>query len=175
MQEFKNKKLVIVGKGEIGTSLALKAQAFAMQVIFSERKNATHCREGFMPFDQAIQEANILSLHCILNDDTKVMINLEVLSKMKNNSFLINVGLGALINTDNLIKALEEHRIAGFTSDVLDQEPPAQNHPLLKLQHPNLIITAHIAWATEEAQQRLFSILESNINLNMQGTPQKIV
>ena len=175
MQELKHKKLVIVGKGEIGMALAEKAQAFGMKVIYSERSNASDCRAGFMPFEQAIQEADILSLHCVLNDQTRHMINAQVLAKMKPSSLLINVGRGDLVHTQDLINALDRGQIAGFACDVLDQEPPANNHPMLKLQHPNTIITAHIAWATDEAQQRLFSILESNINQNIQGVAQNLI
>ncbi len=175
MRELKSKNLVIVGKGEIGRSLAVKAQAFGMHVIFSERPNATSCRQGYMPFDQAIAQADVLSLHCTLNNETQHMINHAVLSKMKKDSILINVGRGGLIDNQDVVSALQHNLIAGFGADVLDQEPPSADHPLLKLNHPNIIITAHIAWATDEAQQRLFSIIESNINQNIQGNPQNLI
>lgn len=175
IRELKNKTLVILGKGEIGISLAEKALAFGMHVIFSERKNAQTCRDGYIPFDQAIQQADILSLHCELNDETRGMIDHAVLAQMKKNSILINVGRGGLINNQAVVEALENHQIAGFGADVLDQEPPPLNHPLIQIQHPNVMITAHIGWATDEAQQRLFDILESNINQNLQGIDQNLV
>ena len=65
--------------------------------------------------------------------------------------------------------------IAGFATDVLNQEPPPADHPLLHLQHPNVMITGHIAWATDEAQQLLFDILQDNINKNMTGIEQNLV
>lgn len=175
IRELKGKTLAILGKGEIGIALAQKAQAFGMNVIFSERKNAENCREGYVAFDQAIQQADILSLHCELNDETRGMIDQTVLKKMKKDSILINVGRGGLINNHDVIQALENHEISGFGADVLDQEPPAANHPLLKINHPNVMITAHIAWATDEAQERLFSILEDNINKNISGIEQNLV
>lgn len=175
MRELKDKNLVIVGKGEIGKALAQKAQAFGMNVLFSERVNATTCREGYITFQQAIEQADILSLHCELNDDTRGMINAQVLEKMKRNSILINVGRGGLVNNQDLVTALENNQIAGYGADVLDQEPPPANHPLLTLNHPNTIITAHIAWATDEAQERLFSILESNVNQNINGAAQNLI
>lgn len=175
IRELKGKTLTILGKGEIGIALAQKAQAFGMNVIFSERKNAKKCREGYVAFDQAIQQADILSLHCELNDETRDMIDQSVLKKMKKDSILINVGRGGLINNHDVIQALENHEISGFGADVLDQEPPAANHPLLKINHPNVMITAHIAWATDEAQERLFSILEDNINKNISGIEQNLV
>ncbi|WP_338560515.1 NAD(P)-dependent oxidoreductase [Acinetobacter sp. KS-LM10] len=175
IRELKNKTLTILGKGEIGQALADKARAFGMNVIFSERKNAEKCREGYVPFDQAIKQADVLSLHCELNDETRGMINATVLKQMKKDSILINVGRGGLINNHDVAHALENHQIAGFGADVLDQEPPTKDHLLLKTNHPNVMITAHIAWATNEAQERLFSILESNINQNILGHKQNLI
>lgn len=175
IRELKNKTLAILGKGEIGTALAEKAKAFGMNVIFSERKHATTCRKGYVPFEQAIQQADVFSLHCELNDETRGMINADVLNKMKQNSILVNVGRGGLINNIDVVHALKRGHLGGFGADVLDQEPPSKDHPLLNLKHPNVMITAHIAWATDEAQQRLFSILESNVNQNIQGSDQNLV
>lgn len=172
MRELKNKTLVIVGKGTIGLALAEKAVAFGMRVIFSERKNAEYCRDGYMPFHQAIMQADVLSLHCALNAETQHLIDLAVFQQMKSDSILINVGRGGLIDDADLVYALEHHLIAGFGSDVLNQEPPAADHPLLQIKHPNVLITGHIAWATDEAQQRLFDILEDNINQNIKGVAQ---
>ena len=177
MGELKNKTLTIIGKGEIGLSLARKAQAFGMKVIYSERKNAVQCREGYVPFEQAVQQADILSLHCELNAETQQMIDASVFKLMKDKSILINVGRGGLVHDADLNEAIESKKIAGFGADVLDQEPPTDDHPLLQLQrqHDNVLITGHIAWGTDEAQQRLFDILESNINQNIQGNPQNLV
>ncbi|AYA69591.1 D-2-hydroxyacid dehydrogenase [Acinetobacter sp. WCHA55] len=177
MGELKNKTLTIMGKGEIGLSLAQKAEAFGMKVIYSERKNAEQCRDGYVPFEQAVQQADILSLHCELNTDTQHMIDASVFKLMKDKSILINVGRGGLVHDADLIAAIESKKIAGFGADVLDQEPPAENHSLLQLQHQhdNVLITGHIAWGTDEAQQRLFDILQSNINQNMQGIEQNLV
>lgn len=175
IRELKGKTLVILGKGEIGAALAVKAQAFGMNVIFSERKNAADCREGYVAFDQAIEQADILSLHCALNNETREMIDQSVLKRMKKDSILINVGRGGLVNNQDILHALENHQLAGFGADVLDQEPPAKDHILLKTNHPNVMLTAHIAWATDEAQERLFSILEDNVNKNMLGQAQNLV
>ncbi|CAM4070472.1 NAD(P)-dependent oxidoreductase [Acinetobacter pragensis] len=175
IRELKGKTLVILGKGEIGAALAVKAQAFGMNVIFSERKNAADCREGYVSFDQAIEQADILSLHCALNNETREMIDQSILKRMKKDSILINVGRGGLVNNQDILHALENHQLAGFGADVLDQEPPAKDHILLKTNHPNVMLTAHIAWATDEAQERLFSILEDNVNKNMLGQAQNLV
>lgn len=177
IRELKNKTLAIIGKGEIGLSLAEKAQAFGMNVIFSERKNATECRDGYIPFTSAIQQADVVSLHCELNASTQNMIDADVLSQMKSNSILINVGRGGLVHEADLVQALENKTISAYGADVLSVEPPANDHPLIELQRKmsNVIITGHIAWATDEAQVRLFDILESNVNKNMQGIEANLV
>lgn len=177
IRELKNKTLAIIGKGEIGLSLAEKAQAFGMNVIFSERKNALECREGYVPFTTAIQQADIVSLHCELNTSTQNMIDASVLSQMKSDSILINVGRGGLVHEADLAQALKNKTISAYGADVLSVEPPANDHPLIELQRemPNMIITGHIAWATDEAQVRLFDILESNVNENMQGIETNLV
>ncbi|MHA3890597.1 NAD(P)-dependent oxidoreductase [Acinetobacter sp. GXMZU3951] len=177
MGELKNKTLTILGKGEIGVSLAQKAEAFGMKVIFSERKNARECREGYVPFELAVQQADILSLHCELNAETQHMLDESVIQLMKDKSILINVGRGGLVHDADLIQAIKSNKLAGFGTDVLHQEPPTDDHPLIQLQrsHDNVLITGHIAWGTDEAQQRLFDILERNINQNMQGHPQNLV
>ncbi|WP_120430846.1 NAD(P)-dependent oxidoreductase [Acinetobacter baylyi] len=177
MQELKNRTLVILGKGEIGRSLAQKASAFGMHVIFSERKNAPICRPGYVAFEDTIRQADILSLHCALNAQTQHLINTDTLAQLKPGSLLINVGRGELIDDISLIDAIKSGHLAGFATDTLDQEPPAIDHPLLQLQQdcPNVLITGHIAWATDEAQQRLFEILQDNINKNVQGIEQNLV
>lgn len=175
IRELNNKNLVILGKGEIGLSLAKKAKAFGMHVYFSERKNALTCRQGYIPFNQAIKIADVLSLHCELNNHTKGMIDLEVIQQMKSSSILINAGRGGLIDEYSLVHALKNNYIAGFGADVLSAEPPPTDHILLNFQHPNVMITPHIAWATDEAQGRLFDILQKNINSNIHGIAKNLI
>ncbi|WP_119690506.1 NAD(P)-dependent oxidoreductase [Acinetobacter soli] len=177
MRELKGKTLTIIGKGEIGLSLAQKAEAFGMHVLFSERKGATTCRQGYVSFEKAIQTADIVSLHCELNQQTHHLIDASVLKMMKPNSLLINVGRGGLVDANAIVAAIESGELAGYAADVLDQEPPPVDHPLLNLhkQHANVLITGHIAWGTDEAQQRLFLTIQDNINKNMQGIEQNLV
>lgn len=175
MRELKGKTLVILGKGTIGHSFAEKAKVFGMKVIFSEHRHALFCREGYMPFDEAIKQADVLSLHCVLNNETQEVIDSDVFKMMKPDSLLINVGRGALINEKDLAEAIQTNKIGGYGADVLSSEPPSEDNPLLQLEHPNVIITGHIAWATEEAQQRLFLILQDNINKNLQEVEQNLI
>lgn len=167
--DLEAKNLVIVGRGEIGQSLAKKARAFGMQVFFAERANQTTCRDGYIPFQTALQIADVLSLHCALSDDNRGLINHETLSLLKPSSFIINVSRGALINEQDLLIALRSGRIAGYGADAMTQEPPPKDHPLLNSGLHNVLLTPHIAWASEEAKQRMFKILIQNIELNLKG------
>lgn len=175
IREMSGRHLVIIGKGETGRALAMKAQAFGMKVSFCERKHAASCRPGYIPFEQAIALADILSLNCELNQDTHRLIDGPVLSRMRPGSFLVNVGRGGLIDEDDVVQALQEGRIGGFATDVLNQEPPVKNHPLLMLKNANVIVTAHIAWATQEARNRMFEVVNRNINAFVAGQPQNLI
>jgi len=175
IHELAGRHLVILGRGEIGRALAEKARAFGMKVSFSERKNASVCRAGYIPFDQAIAQADILSLNCTLNEDTMHLIDASVLSGMRLGSFLVNVGRGGLVNENDVLEALRAGRMAGFATDVLIEEPPVSTHPFLKSTNENLIVTAHIAWATQEARNRMFEVINRNINAFVAGEPQNLI
>ncbi|RSO58837.1 D-2-hydroxyacid dehydrogenase [Acinetobacter lactucae] len=165
--DLKDKILVIVGRGEIGQSLAAKAQAFGMKVFFSERPNQEGCREGYVTFHKALQIADVLSLHCSLNDENRHMLNQETFNLMKPSSFIINVSRGGLVNEHDLLIALQSGRIAGYGADAMTYEPPPKKHPLLNSGLHNVLLTPHIAWSSEEAKQHLFKILIQNIEFNL--------
>lgn len=165
--ELAGKTLGIVGYGTLGRSVAQLAKAFDMRVIISERFNAKTIRQGRVTFAEAVSQADILSLHCPQTTDTVNLINAEVLSSMKPSAMLINTARGALVNSTDLLSALKNKQIAYAVLDVLEQEPPPADHPLLLAlqaqELDNLKITAHIAWASSEAQQRLINLLSENI------------
>jgi glycerate dehydrogenase len=165
--ELAGKTLGIVGYGSLGQSVTKLAEAFGMQILISERINSSRIRPERVSFEQVIAQADILSLHCPQTSDTTNLINADVLAKMKPTAMLINTARGALVNSVDLLAALKNKQIAYAVLDVLEQEPPATDHPLLvALQENNinnLKITAHIAWASSEAQQRLIHLLADNI------------
>lgn len=169
IHELAGKTLGIVGYGSLGKAVATIAQAFAMNVIISERPKANVIRAGRDSFEQVITQADIISLHCPETADTKGLINTKVLSGMKKNAVLINTARGALIDEAALLNALKNQEIAYAILDVLSQEPPPSTHPLLNSGLANVKITAHIAWASIEAQQRLINLLSDNINAFTQG------
>ena len=175
MRDLNGKTLAIFGRGNIGKTLATYAQAFKMNVVFAEHKNAQSVRDGYVSFDEAIRSADVVSLNCPLTPQTANMISEAELQQMKPGAILINCGRGGLVDEAALVAALKYGQIGGAGFDVLTQEPPRDGNPLLKARLPNLIVTPHIAWASQEAANRLFDILLDNINRFVAGNPQNLV
>lgn len=175
MRDLNGKTLAIFGRGNIGKTLATYAQAFKMNVVFAEHKNAQNVRDGYVSFDEAIRSADVVSLNCPLTPQTANMIGEAELQQMKPGAILINCGRGGLVDEAALVAALKYGQIGGAGFDVLTQEPPRDGNPLLKARLPNLIVTPHIAWASQEAANRLFDILLDNINRFVAGNPQNLV
>lgn len=175
MRDLNGKTLAIFGRGNIGKTLATYAQAFKMNVVFAEHKNAQSIRDGYVSFDEAIRSADVVSLNCPLTPQTANMIGEAELQQMKPGAILINCGRGGLVDEAALVAALKYGQIGGAGFDVLTQEPPRDGNPLLKARLPNLIVTPHIAWASQEAANRLFDILLDNINRFVADNPQNLV
>ena len=175
MRDLNGKTLAIFGRGNIGKTLATYAQAFKMNVVFAEHKNAQSVRDDYVSFDEAIRSADVVSLNCPLTSQTANMIGEAELQQMKPGAILINCGRGGLVDEAALVAALKYGQIGGAGFDVLTQEPPRDGNPLLKARLPNLIVTPHIAWASQEAANRLFDILVDNINRFVAGNPQNLV
>ena len=175
MRDLNGKTLAIFGRGNIGKTLATYAQAFKMNVMFAEHKNAQSVRDDYVSFDEAIRSADVVSLNCPLTPQTANMIGEAELQQMKSGAILINCGRGGLVDEAALVAALKYGQIGGAGFDVLTQEPPRDGNPLLKARLPNLIVTPHIAWASQEAANRLFDILLDNINHFVAGNPQNLV
>ena len=175
MRDLNGKTLAIFGRGNIGKTLAAYAQAFKMNVVFAEHKHAQSVRDGYVSFDEAIRSADVVSLNCPLTPQTANMIGEAELQQMKPGAILINCGRGGLVDEAALVAALKYGQIGGAGFDVLTQEPPRDGNPLLKARLPNLIVTPHIAWASQEAANRLFDILLDTINRFVAGNPQNLV
>lgn len=175
IHDLNGKTLAIFGRGNIGQKLAQYAQAFNMNILFAEHKHATSIRTGYVPFEQALSQADVLSLHCPLTDKTRHMIGETELQMMKPQAVLINCGRGGLVDEFALIAALKYGTLGGAGFDVLSEEPPTNSNPLLKTRLPNLIVTPHIAWSSLEAQNKLFDILNNNICAFIAGKAQNVV
>ncbi len=173
--DLAGKTLGIIGKGEIGQALAQKALAFDMNVIFSEHKNALTCREGYVPFEHAISQADVLSVLCPLTADTLNLIDQTEIGLMKDGAIIINTSRGGLVNEAALAVALKSGKLGGAGVDVATVEPPAGDHPLLDQNLGNFILTPHTAWASEESIDRLVKQLQNNINAFVEGNPVNVV
>ena len=161
--ELAGKTLGIFGYGALGKKVASIALAFDMKVIISERPNTANIRQGRISFDDMLAQADIVSLHCPHTPETELLFSTDVFAKMQPHAVLINTARGAVIDNKALKKALNDKQIAAAILDVLDQEPPPHDHILLNSQPDNLFITGHIAWASQQAQQRLVNLIAENI------------
>ncbi len=166
----------IIGSGALGQATAQLAKALGMDVIFAERKGEEEPREGYLPFESVIQQADVLSLHCPLTDQTRNLISKEELDMMKPNALLINAGRGGLVDELALVDALKQRQIAGAGVDVFTQEPADIDNPLLaNMDLPNLLLTPHVAWGSDSAISQLAKILVTNIEAFVAGTVQNRV
>lgn len=172
--ELADKKMGIVGYGHIGQMVARIAMAFGMQVYVSSSKPQEALREVVkMDIDEIFRTCDVVSLHCPLTEDTYHLANEARINSMKKNAILLNTARGPLVDEDALAKALKEGKIFGAGLDVLSQEPPKADNPLINA--PNCIVTPHISWATFEARKRLVATAVSNVESYMAGTPQNLV
>lgn len=157
--------LGVFGKGCLGTEVGRLAQLLGMNVLYAEHKGASQIREGYTEFETVLKQADIVTLHCPLTDTTKNLINAETLALMKPTAYLINTGRGPLVDETALLDALENGKIAGAALDVLVKEPPEKDNPLIQAAKrlPNLLITPHIAWASDSAVTTLVNKVAQNI------------
>ena len=157
--------LGVFGKGCLGTEVGRLAQLLGMNVLYAEHKGASQIREGYTEFESVLKQADIVTLHCPLTDTTKNLINAETLALMKPTAYLINTGRGPLVDETALLEALENGKIAGAALDVLVKEPPEKDNPLIQAAKrlPNLLITPHIAWASDSAVTTLVNKIAQNI------------
>ncbi|WP_394179200.1 D-2-hydroxyacid dehydrogenase [Marinomonas posidonica] len=165
IKDLSGSKIAIIGSGQLGTQVSILAKAFGMQVMFVERKNRADIRDGYVSFDQAIQDADIISLHCPLTPETQNLISEREFKRMRNHALLINMGRGGIVNEEALVKAIESKQIAGAAFDVAAQEPMPSNSPLCRLtQYPNFLLTPHVAWASQGAMEKLVQIAINRIH-----------
>ena len=167
INELAGKTLGIIGYGDLGKAVAKIAEAFEMKVLIAERANTEHIRANRTSYEQVVKTADVITLHCPQTPDTEQMVNEEFLQMMQPHSMLINTARGALVDNHALLDALKNNDIAHADLDVLDQEPPPADHPLISSKLSNLKITAHIAWASTQAQQRLILGISKNIKAFM--------
>lgn len=171
LTELAGKTMGIVGLGNTGMATARIAVAMGMKVVALTSKSADTLPEGITPapLDDVLATADIVSLHCPLTPSTRHLINAASIAKMKPSAILINTGRGPLVDEQAVADALNGGRLAAFGADVLSQEPPRGDNPLLSAR--NCFLTPHIAWATLEARTRLMSTATENVRQFIAGEP----
>lgn len=171
LTELAGKTMGIVGLGNTGMATARIAVAMGMKVVALTSKSADTLPEGITPtpLDDVLASADVVSLHCPLTPSTRHLINAASIAKMKPSAILINTGRGPLVDEQAVANALNGGRLAAFGADVLSQEPPRGDNPLLSAR--NCFLTPHIAWATLEARTRLMSTATENVRQFIAGEP----
>jgi glycerate dehydrogenase len=171
IRDIAGSTLGIVGFGELGKSVARRAEAFGMRVLATD----IIPQPGLVDLVTILKESDIVTLHVPLTAQTRNIIGAEQLAMMRSDAILINTARGGLVDENALARALRDGLIAGAGFDVLTSEPPRDGNVLLGLVSPNFILTPHIAWASREAMQILADKLIDNIEAFVAGRPQNVV
>lgn len=172
--ELSGKTLGILGFGNIGRAVAQLGLALGMRVLVHSRtQRALPAGCTWCGFETLFETADVVSLHCPLTDETRGIVGASVLARMKPTALLINTARGALVDENALADALNSGRLAGAGLDVMAEEPPRPDHPLLTAK--NCLITPHIAWASREARLRLIDAVAGNLRAFLAGQPVNVV
>ena len=170
--DLQGKTLGILGLGRIGQTLAKRAKAFDMNIIYHNRNRISKTKEKslgakFVSFERLISQSDVISIHVPHTKETDKMFSMKVFKKMKDTAFLINTSRGKVVNEKDLVVALKKKIIAGAGLDVFEQEPISKSHPLTKLQ--NAVLAPHIGSSTKETRAKMAEITVKNLNLGMNG------
>ena len=188
--DLENKVLGIIGYGELGKAVEKAALSFGMKVLLAEshdaksnaneihatKENVTKSNKR-VDIKTLLTRADVVSLHCLLTENNQHMIAANEFSIMKKSAIIINTARGGLIDESALLSALENNEIAGAGLDVLEDEPPAKNNVLINYAKnaENLIITPHIAWASQQARQNLVNQIAENIRAYQIGKARNLM
>jgi glycerate dehydrogenase len=172
IKDLSGSRIGIIGAGSLGGAVARLAEAFGMIPMISGRKGDDAPPPGRTPFAEVLATADILTLHCPLTPETRDLIAAPEFAAMTRRPIVINTARGGLVNEAALVDALEGGLISGAGIDVLTKEPPAPDNPLLRiLSRPDVIVTPHVAWASDEAMQALWLQVIENIDGFLGGAP----
>jgi glycerate dehydrogenase len=171
IRDITGSTLGIVGFGALGKSVARRAEALGMKTLATGHRPF----DGTVDLDTLLRNSDVVTLHCPLTAETRNMIGPRELRLMKKDAILINTARGGLVDENALVHALREGVIGGAGIDVLTEEPPRNGNPLLDTGLPNLIVTPHVAWASQSAMRILADQLIDNIEAFAAGRPQNLV
>jgi glycerate dehydrogenase len=176
IRDLSGKKLGIIGEGVLGQGVAQLAQAFGMTIMYAAHKGVNGLGPLYTPWNEVIETSDVITLHSPLIPATRGMIAYPEFLRMKKKPILINTSRGGLVVEADLERALEEGLISGAGVDVTMPEPPPPDSTIMRIaRRPNVIVTPHVAWASDEAQQILVDQLFSNIENFVSGKPSNLV
>jgi D-3-phosphoglycerate dehydrogenase len=170
--ELLGKTIGIIGVGRIGKEVAIRARAFGMEPLgydlyWDEAFAKQYQVKRAATLDEIFAASDYISLHTNLTPETRDMISAKTIAKMKKGVIILNCARGEIVHTSDMVEALKSGQVAGYGTDVLDQEPPPADHPLLKL--PNCVVTPHVGSRTYESVVRQASCAVENLNLFLAG------
>ena len=170
--DLQGKTIGILGLGRIGKTLAKRAKAFDMKIIYHNRKHISKTEERkldvkYVSFEKLISQSDFISIHVPHTKKTNHLFNIGILKKMKKSVFVINTSRGKVINEKDLVIALKKKIISGAGLDVFETEPIKKNHPLAKLQ--NVVLAPHIGSSTKETRAKMVKIAIKNLNVGIKG------
>jgi len=164
LRELDGKTLLVLGQGAIGKAVGRLGRAFGMRVVAGAVPGSS--REGRTPLEQALPDADVVTLHCPLTPETRGLVGRDFLAAMKPDAILVNTSRGAIVDETALLAALRAGHLGGVGLDVLEHEPPPAGHPLLDPAAPfasRLLVTPHLGWGTLEARRRLAAEVAQNL------------
>ena len=170
--ELLGKTMAIIGLGRIGKEVATRAKAFGMEVVaydvyWDETFAGAHGIRRCETMDEALAAGDVVSLHCFLSEETRGLIDARRIAAMRDNAYVLNCARGELVVTADMVAALESGKIGGYGTDVLDEEPPPADHPLLHA--PNCVVTSHIGSRTHESVNRQATMATENLIRKLAG------
>lgn len=168
--DLQGKTLGILGLGRIGSTLARRAKAFDMKIIYHNRNRISKNKEKtlgvkYVSQNKLITQSDIISIHVPHTSETDQMFNKVIFKKMKDSAFLINTARGKIVNEKDLSLALEKKIISGAGLDVFELEPISKNHPFMKI--PNIVLAPHIGSSSKETREEMAKITVKNLNLGI--------
>jgi glycerate dehydrogenase len=176
IRDLAGSTLGVIGDGELGQSVATIGRALGMRVLMSGHKGRSGQGRMYTPFADTLRQADILTLHCPLNAQSRGMISTPEFEQMARKPLLINTARGGLVDEHAVGPALMAGQLSGAAFDVTSVEPPPADHPFMQLlERPDFILTPHVAWASAEAIQTLADQLIDNVQAFVAGSPRHLV
>jgi glycerate dehydrogenase len=176
IKDLAGARLGIMGEGVLGQRVAEIARAFGMIPLFAAHKGVSGLGPLYTPWQQVLESSDIITLHCPLTPQTRGLIAMPEFRAMKRQPLLINTARGGLVDEADLVQALDAGLVSGAGIDVASEEPPSFESPLMRVaDRPNVILTPHVAWASDDAQQALADQLMDNVENFVDGRPSNLV